>query len=111
MTFNSSASTWGELKTELSSNNLLEDGLKYSLGKQKLTLENDGALLPNEDIIVIGTPKSVKSGRFNESQFVERLQELINEALETLKDEAEDGEFNNDDDGDDDLEALANELL
>ena len=56
----SSARTFGELKSELS--NVKWDGMRVVVRETKNTLQDDGALLPAGDFVLFLVPEKVKSG-------------------------------------------------
>lgn len=59
---NSSATTWGELKPELTNNNISISDMKVMEKDSKMTLDSDSAVLPTGDVILFLTPGKVKSG-------------------------------------------------
>ena len=59
--FQSSATTWGDLKRELSSHGISTSNCKFIEGSTKLTLEQDQALLPMKDFVTFKMPVSTKS--------------------------------------------------
>jgi hypothetical protein len=112
--FDSSVTTWGELREVLESKGLLESTLKYTMVPGKLTLESPLAELHNGDITIIATPISVKSGAVDLVQFMGSLREKVNDAFSEAIDELEAGDYGDPDDSDgnsiDELKKLANEL-
>lgn len=113
-TFNSSATTWGDLRTELDNRNLLESTLKYTMIPGKVTLEASAAELFNGDLTIIATPVSVKSGAVNIVELMGSLRQKINDAFDELIDEVENGEYGDPDENTDqslaELRRLADEL-
>ncbi len=61
-TISTSASTWGDLKSTLSSNISNIDSMRAIVQSTKQTLELDDASLPEKDFILFLTPTQVKSG-------------------------------------------------
>ena len=61
----SSARTFGELKSELS--NVKWDGMRVVVRETKNTLQDDGAVLPGGDFILFLVPEKVKSGMAKKS--------------------------------------------
>lgn len=59
---NSSATTWGELQTELKAANIDPSNMKGMVKESKTTLENTGAVLPEGNFTLFLTPTKVKSG-------------------------------------------------
>lgn len=59
---NTTAATWGALKTELSAQGLSTSNMKGMVKETKTTLESDGAILPTTTFTLFITPTKVKSG-------------------------------------------------
>ena len=57
-----SATTWGELQRDLSSNSVNYDKMKAVIGENKLTLEADGAMLPATGFTLFLMNKKTKAG-------------------------------------------------
>jgi hypothetical protein len=113
-TFNSSATTWGELRETLRDKELLESTLKYTMIPGKVTLEAAAAELFTGDLTIIATPISVKSGSLSIVDLMVSLREKINNAFDEIIDEVESGEFGDPQETDDisiaELKRLADEL-
>jgi len=62
ISFDSNASTWGALKSEISAQGMSPEGMKAVLRTTKATLEMDDAVLPEGDVTIFLTPGKVKSG-------------------------------------------------
>ena len=58
----SSATTWGELKTELKAANIDPSNMKGMIKESKTTLEHEGGVLPTDSFTLFLTPTKVKSG-------------------------------------------------
>lgn len=56
------AQTWGELKTQLSSEGIETSGMKSIIGETQLSLESTKAVLPDYDFVLFLSPVKVKSG-------------------------------------------------
>jgi len=68
VTFKSAAATWGDLKNELSSNNVeFNDKMNAVLKNTRTNLVLDDAVLPEEDIIIFLMAKKMKSGTAKKS--------------------------------------------
>jgi hypothetical protein len=61
-TVSTSATTWGQLRTELESNISSVGDMRAIVQATKQTLELDDAAIPTQDFILFLTPKKVKSG-------------------------------------------------
>jgi len=59
----SSATTWGELKAEMKAAAISADGMKATVKTLKVTLENDGAALPEGEFTIFLTAAKMKSGK------------------------------------------------
>jgi len=59
---NSSATTWSELKSELTSAGVSSEGMKAMEKSSKMTYDNGNAALPTGDFVLFLTPGKVKSG-------------------------------------------------
>ena len=78
--FQSSATTWGDLKRELSSHGISTSNCKFIEGSTKLTLEQDQALLPMKDFVTFKMPVSTKSAAaptFTSAQYKEEIKRHI----------------------------------
>lgn len=61
-TVNTSASTWGELRSDLGRAGIESNGMKALIKESKLTLDVADAQLPGEDFTLFLFPGKVKSG-------------------------------------------------
>lgn len=61
-TINTAASTWGQLKGELSSQGIDVSGMRAMVQQTKVNLENDNAVLPENNFTLFLTPGKIKSG-------------------------------------------------
>lgn len=83
-TIESSASTWGELKSELSSSLSNVQDMKAIVRDTRNTLESDEAVLPEGDFTIILTMKKIASGsedkvtRYSKSQILEIRTKILN---------------------------------
>jgi hypothetical protein len=78
--FNTSASTWGEIKRECSAIGSMATGdLKAVVKQTKVTLDHNEAVVPDQDVTIYLVPNKNKSG--NEMSEAE-LTALINEIAE-----------------------------
>ncbi len=78
--FQSSATTWGDLKRELSSHGISTSNCKFIEGSTKLTLEQDQALLPMKDFVTFKMPVSTKSAAsptLTSDQYKKLIREVI----------------------------------
>lgn len=61
-TVETTAQTWGELKTVLSAKGIETSGMKSIIGETQLSLESAKAVLPDYDFVLFLSPVKVKSG-------------------------------------------------
>lgn len=89
---NSDASTWGELKTEISS--LLNEEMVATVVETKNQLVSPEAILPEGDFKLVLTPAKTKSGVevISVASVIGRLREKFDQAFEDIMEEIEDGE-------------------
>lgn len=60
--FETSASTWGELRQELDGRGIRYAGMSVVEGMSNMSYEVDSAVLPTQDFVLFLLPKQVKSG-------------------------------------------------
>ncbi len=58
----SEATTWGELKDDFDENGIAHTDLKAVVKETKVTLEADGAVLPEGNFTIFMFPSKIKSG-------------------------------------------------
>ena len=79
----SSAVTWGELKEQLSNEDISVSNVKAVENKTNTTLELDDAKLPESDFVLMLSPEKTKSGGYKEVR--ETIQTIISLNGETAK--------------------------
>jgi hypothetical protein len=99
---NSSATTWGSFRSEIS--DLITESMSATVLPTKNQLVDDGAVLPVGDFVLILKPVSVKSGSIvvvDTAAVLAELADKFKEVIDELTDEIEAGAFNKDveDDG------------
>jgi len=83
----SSATTWGQLRQELSRYQIQTDGMKAVLGSTRTTLELDNSILPHEDFKIFLYPNKVKSGNDqNDQVLAKELERVKGKVIELVKD-------------------------
>jgi hypothetical protein len=84
-TVETTAQTWGELKSDLRTQGIETDGLKAIIGETQLSLESTKAVLPDYDFVLFLSPVKVKSGCDNcvdvESMTYAECKKFIKETL------------------------------
>ena len=86
-TVNTSATTWGELKSALSAEGIETDNMKAIIGENQVTLESSKAVLPVDfDFTLFLTPIKVKNGVDVASMSYKECREFIktNGGVETF---------------------------
>lgn len=58
-------STWAELQVAVNNAGISTEGMKAMIRHNKTTLENGGAIIPNQDFTLMVTPGKVKAGSIN----------------------------------------------
>ena len=96
-TIESSATTWGELRTEIRS--LLTEDMTATVLQTKNQLVSSEALLPEGEFKLVLTPSKTKSGAVDVAAIMVELREKINCAFDELIDEIESGDFGQNEDG------------
>lgn len=75
-----SATTWGALRDELSAAGLINSDMRAILRETKVTLENKDIVMPTEPYTIFVTPVKTKSGSGKASELtVARIRELKKE--------------------------------
>lgn len=64
----SAATTWGQLMSDLASNNIQYHGMKAVESKNNTSLERDDAILPTESFVLMLSPEKTKSGGYRETR-------------------------------------------
>lgn len=82
--FNTSATTWGELRKELYKADLYNEKMKAVLSTNKMTLENDDVVLPDGGYTIFMVPKETKSGVGFSVEKVKSLQADMNTLFESV---------------------------
>jgi len=75
--FDTSATNWGALKSELEGRSIPTEGMKAVLGTTRTTLELNESSLPNEDFKVFLYPNKVKSGITSIGDLVDSDEEAL----------------------------------
>lgn len=71
----SAATTWGELKNDLASNDIPYGGMKITESKNNTSLDRDDAVLPTGSFVLMLSPEKTKSGGYREVR--ETIQNII----------------------------------
>ena len=82
--FETSATTWGELKKELYAADLYTEKMKAVLGTNKATLESNDYVLPTSTYTVFMLPIETKSGVGFTVEKVKTLQSELNKLFEEV---------------------------
>jgi hypothetical protein len=85
----SSAITWGELKEQLSNEDISVSNVKAVENKTNTTLELDDAKLPESDFVLMLSPEKTKSGGYKEVR--ETIQTIISLNGQIAKDHFNEG--------------------
>ena len=83
VTLNTNATTFGEIKTQLASNDIDYNNLQLVVGETKATLDLDEAVLPEGPFKIYLMPKQTKSG----SKDLAELFRDLSETCELIADE------------------------
>lgn len=88
-----SATTWAELKKEISRTGIPVDGMKGVTVGTKLTLEIDGASLPEGDFTVMLFTAKVKSGTIDTVEMMKDLKQGMMNVYDEIIDNLEEGQY------------------
>jgi hypothetical protein len=76
------ARTWSELQNVLRRNNVSYDGMRAVVGDTQVTLESEGAQIPDQDFTLFLLPSKVRSGNWGDSSNFIQIEEINDEEEE-----------------------------
>ena len=87
------ATTWGQLKSELSNRINGLDNMLAVVKSNKNNMEHPEAALPNHDDTIFLSSKAIKAGQIDIVAVLNRLREKFNDAFDDVIEAVEDGDM------------------